>query len=289
MANPGSFSAAQERALEERLAATADPREQERLATQLSLYRGIRLFERPQRDYTALTLTARHRLTEALYFQASYTYARTRGNYPGTLSYDTLQIDPNNSSQYDLVDLLGNRRGPLPQDRPHFLKLDGYYVFELSRRDQLTVGARFRFSSGAPISALGAHPLYGANEVFLLPRGALGRTEPDHNLSLRVSYARALPRGMTLEVFADVYNVYDRQSTATVDQTYAPQQANNNSRAIAGGSYEDLIWLKAGDGAGRETDDSGLPYGPSTGNLNFRNTTARSAPIASQFGLRLLF
>jgi hypothetical protein len=292
VANPGSFSAAEERKLEEQLARTEEQAQRAQLAYELEQYRGIRRFDRPQRDYTALTLTARHRLTAALYLQASYTYARTRGNYPGTLSYDNDQVDPNNSSQYDLIELLDNRRGPLPQDRPHAVKLDGAYVFDLSRRDSLTFGARLRASSGQPITALGAHPSYGANEVFLLPRGALGRTELDHNLSVRLSYARALRGNMTLEVFADLFNVYDHQAATAVDQTYAPGLVDNTTRSISGGSYEDLVWLKAsggGDRAGFETEVDGKPYGPAQGNLNFRNTTARTAPIATQFGMRLVF
>lgn len=289
VANPGSFSAREERALEERIAKSGDDAERARLQYELELYRGIRNFDRPVRDYTALTLTARHHLTRAFYLQASYTYARTRGNYPGTLSYDNAQVDPNNSSQYDLIELLDNRRGPLPHDRPHALKLDGFTTFELGERDRLTVGARFRMISGAPVNALGGHPFYGPNEVFLLPRGSLGRNEPDHNLSVRVAYAKDLGRGMTLELFADVFNLYDRQGTTGVDETYAPAFTDNTTRSISGGSYEDLIWLKASDGGGRETDDAGVPFGPAVGNLNFRNTAARAAPIATQLGMRLMF
>jgi Carboxypeptidase regulatory-like domain/TonB dependent receptor len=292
VANPGSFSEDEERALERRIAAAEDEAVRERLAYELELYRGVRRFDRPQRDYTAVTLLARRPLTEAFYLQASYTYARTRGNYPGTLSYDNNQISPNNSTQYDLIELLGNRRGPLPQDRPHSVKVDGSYSWTLSAKDLLTLGARFRASSGAPITALGPHPIYGDNEVALLPRGALGRTSFDHNLSARLSYARALGGGLSLEVFADVYNLYDRQSAASVDQTYAPGFGDNTTRGISGGSYEDLVWLKAGGSgqrAGAETDESGAPYGPASGNLNFRNATSRTQPIATQLGMRLVF
>lgn len=290
VSNPGEFSRDEERKLEEKIARTSDEAERAALENELAQYRGVRGFDRPQRDYTALTLTARHRLIDALYLQASYTYARATGNYPGTLSYDNNQVDPNNSSQYDLIELLANRRGPLPQDRPHSVKLDAFYLFDLTEKDQLSVGARFRALSGLPITALGAHPSYGANEVFLLPRGALGRTELDHNLSLRLGYARVLDRrGTILELFADVFNVYDHQAQATVDQTYAPGLADNNGRAISGGSYEDLVWLKATDGGGLETRDDGSPIGPARGSLNFRNTTSRSAPIATQFGMRLVF
>ncbi len=290
VANPGEFSEREERKLEEQIARTQDEALRHRLEDELKQYRGVRGFDRPQRDYTALTLTARHRLVRSLYLQASYTYARTTGNYPGTLSYDNNQVDPNNSSQYDLVELLANRRGALPQDRPHALKADAFYLFDLGKRDQLSVGARFRALSGAPITALGAHPAYGANEVFLLPRGTLGRTGMDHNLSLRLGYARTLDqRGTSVEIFADLFNVYDHQAQASVDQTFAPGLGDNNARSISGGAYEDLIWLKATDASGLETREDGSPIGPVRGNLNFRNTTSRSAPIATQFGMRVVF
>ncbi|MEZ4360233.1 MAG: TonB-dependent receptor [Kofleriaceae bacterium] len=292
VANPGELSRREEEALQAQVARTEDPALRARLLHELELFRRIRSFDRPRRDYAALTLTAQHRLVRALFLQASYTYARTRGNYPGTYASDNAQVDPNNSSQYDLIELLANRDGPLPQDRPHALKLDAYYLFELGRHGVLAVGGRFRAVSGAPISALGAHPAYGANEAFLLPRGGLGRGAMDHNLSARVSLRRALGRGISVEVFADVFNVYDRQGPTTLDQTYAPALPNNNTTPISGGSYEDLIWLKAsgsGARAGLEVDEAGVPYGAAVGNPNFRNTATRAAPVATQFGMRVVF
>jgi hypothetical protein len=290
--NPGEFSAAEERLLEAELSATTDPKAHAQLEQQLALFRGIRGFDRPVRDYTAITIHAQRRFSPQLYLQASYTYARTRGNYPGTLSSDNLQIDPNISSQYDLIELLANRRGPLPQDHPHALKVDGYYVVDLHRAGSLTMGARFRAQSGAPTNALGAHYIYGPREVFLLPRGSFDRAGFDHNLSVRLTYARPLARGMSLELFADVFNLYDHQTTATVDDTYAPALVDNNTGPISGGDERDLVWLKrlgSGDRGGLETDAEGVPYGPAVGNLNFRNAAARSAPIATQLGMKLVF
>jgi outer membrane receptor protein involved in Fe transport len=297
IANPGSFSQEQERALVEQIARTDAPDLRQRLEHDLELYRGIRSFDKPQRDYTAVTITAQRRFSRSLYLQASYTYSRTRGNYPGTLSSDNNQIDPNISSQYDLIELLGNRRGPLPQDRPHALKVDGYYTFDLANQGSITVGTSFRALSGVPINALGAHYAYGPNEAFLLPRGILGRSAFDHNVSTRVSYARGLGRGMAIEVFADVFNLYNRQASTRLDEAYAPATLNNNTSPISGGSYEDLIWLKRQGSAARgglettadETDAAGKPYGPAIGNLNFRNATTRSPPISMQFGMRLTF
>src|SRR6185295_3532010 len=61
---------------------------------------------KPRRDYDALSLTANKRLSRNWTLQASYTYSRTRGNYPGLYAADKGQLDPNITSLYDLPELL---------------------------------------------------------------------------------------------------------------------------------------------------------------------------------------
>ena len=78
--------------------------------TQLALFQGIRIFDKPRRDYNALQFTVTRRFSKKLYVQGSYTYSRTHGNYPGLFSYDNGQVDPNISSQYDLIELLAQPR-----------------------------------------------------------------------------------------------------------------------------------------------------------------------------------
>jgi hypothetical protein len=150
-----------------------------------------------------------------------------------------------------------------------------------------------RALSGVPMNALGAHYLYGPNESFLLPRGTLGRTDFEHGIDLHVAYARKLPHDMTAEVFADVFNAYNRQGTFYVDETYAPavrQSAPggssgtiNNVNPISGGKYQDLIWAKAIDNNGHETAT------PTARNPNFLRTSTRYAPASAQVGFRLTF
>jgi len=152
-----------------------------------------------------------------------------------------------------------------------------------------------RALSGIPENALGSHFVYGANESFLLPRGVLGRADFEHSLDLHIGYRRQLnAKNMSLELFFDVFNVYDRQGTASVDDTYAPQQTladtmggtgavAQNANPISGGTYEDLIWLKQINQAGNET---GNPIGR---NPNFGNPTVRYAPTSGRIGLRLTF
>jgi hypothetical protein len=211
--------------------------------------------------------------------QGSYTYSRTEGNFPGLFSADNGQVDPNISSQYDLIELLSNRDGPLPQDRPHYFKLDAYYIFDLEKAGNVTTGARFRALSGTPINTLARHHLYGFDESFLLPRGEMGRTDSTYGLDLHVSYGRDLGRGMKLEVFSDLFSVFNNQTQATVDQTYTFDPSN----PIVGGDYEDLVFAKAQTLDGEETAD------PVTRNRNFMQTAARFSPFFARFGARLTF
>jgi outer membrane receptor protein involved in Fe transport len=292
IANPGEWSADEEAKLQDKIDRTDDPNVKARLMRQMALFQGIRLFDKPRRDYNALQFTLTRRFSKQLYVQGSYTYSRVLGNYPGLISYDNGQIDPNISSQYDLIELLANRIGPMRTDRPHYIKLDGYYNWDLKKAGELTTGIRYRALSGIPTNALAAHYLYGSAESFLLPRGQLGRTEFDHGLDVHVGYRRNLSKGMALELFADIYNIYNRQGTADVSHVYAPQFSlaqggmggqQQNANPVSGGTYEDLIWVKRIDGNGVE---SAAPIGR---NPNFHNTTARYAPAYGRLGARLTF
>ena len=286
IANPGEWSESEERKLEQRIARTTDETERARLENQLEMFRGIRRFERPKRDYNAIEVTLSHRFSRGLFVQGSYTWSRARGNFPGSVSYDNGQVDPNISSQYDLIELLANRNGPLPQDRPHSIKVDGYYSFDIGADQSLTFGSRLRLVSGTPVNALGGHYLYGPDESFLLPRGQLGRTSMQHAADIHLAYARKLPCNMVGEFFIDVFNVYNYQGTFAVDSTYAPRvtaDGERNVNPISGGTYEDLIWAKSIDGTGAETVE------PIHRNPNFGKTVSRYAPVSAQIGFRLSF
>ena len=283
IANPGEWSQDEEDKLQAKIdAATAagDTAEVARLNRLMRLFTGIRIFDKPERRYDALQFTATRRFSKSLYMQASYTYSRTTGNYPGLISYDNGQVDPNISSQYDLIELLSNRQGPLPQDRPHYIKLDGYYQIDFKKAGRATLGWRARALSGVPRNALAGHPLYGIGESFLLPRGEIGRTNFETSLDLHVGYARKLAKGMELEIFADLYNVLNDQGTFSVDEDYSYR---SDANPIVGGTYEDVVFAKALDTNGFETPE------PLIRNPNFGNTAGRYSPLYTRFGARLDF
>jgi hypothetical protein len=288
LANPGEFSTEEERALENEitdLMASGEPADASlavRKQAQLDQFRGIRIFDKPKRDYNALQLTMQKRFSQSFFMQGSYTYSRIIGNYPGLFSSDNGQVDPNISSQYDLIELLANREGPLPQDRPHYFKLDGYYTFDFEKQGALTTGGRVRALSGVAHEALARHVTYGVDESFLLPRGEMGRLDWDYTLDAHVGYTRAIGRGMAVEVYADVFNLptlIKSEGVFSVDESYTFDAAN----PVVGGDYEDLVFVKAQDTDGSETSS------PVLRNRNFNNPAARYTPFFAQLGARLTF
>jgi hypothetical protein len=281
IANPGEWSSEEEQKLQDQIDRTDDDVERTRLQQQLEHFQGIRTFDKPKRDYNALQFTVTRRFSKALYMQGSYTYSRATGNYPGLISYDNGQVDPNISSQYDLIELLANRNGPLPQDRPHYVKLDGYYTFDFKKSGQATAGIRFRALSGTPVNVLGRHYRYGVGESFLLPRGSIRRSDFDTGLDVHLDYGRDLGRGMKLEIYTDLFNVFNDQGTFSVDDNYTYRSATN---PIVGGTYEDLVWAKEnGQTSGAETN------APVQRNPNFGQVAGRYSPFSCQFGVRLNF
>jgi hypothetical protein len=293
LANPGEFPESEEEALEDEIAsltAAGDMAEASRKQSQLDQYRGIRGFDKPRRDYHAVELTTQKRFSRNFFMQGSYTYSRVTGNFPGLFSADNGQVDPNITSQYDLIELLANRDGPLPQDRPHYFKMDSFYIWDLDdwfgdggdELGEVITGGRFRASSGVVQDALARHYLYGFDESFLLPRGEMGRNDISWNVDTKLGYGRKLGHGMKLDVYTDLYAVqylFLTEHVAGVDETYTLDNAN----PVVGGEYSDLIWVKEQDTGGTETSN------PVARNRNFQNTSARYVPFFVQIGARLSF
>ncbi|MGN6107534.1 MAG: carboxypeptidase regulatory-like domain-containing protein [Kofleriaceae bacterium] len=236
-------------------------------------------FDKPSRNYDALQIVARQRPTRQSLLVASYTYSTTKGNYPGLFSTETGQLDPNLTSMYDLPDLMANRYGPSGLDRPHNLKVDGYYQFDLKKAGFLTVGASFRAISGIAHNALAGHAVYGAGESYLLPRGAVPRSPVTTNTDVHLSYGYGLSKTTRLEAFVRIFNLFNAQEELNVDEVYT----GDNAVPIVGGDLNDLKHIKTLDDFGYE--QSSTP----TKNLNFGKLNARQLPRNIQLGVRLTF
>jgi outer membrane receptor protein involved in Fe transport len=193
-------------------------------------------FGRARRYYRGLEFTLNKRFSNNYGFQASYVFSSLIGNYEGLFRNDNGQSDPNITSLFDLVSLLNNVYGRLPNDRPHQFKFNGTYQTPF----KLILSGNFYIQSGIPFSQLVPHPVYGNNEGFGVPRGtaiipdtsaingtggvssAIGsnRTPTTWNLDLGFYYPIKFSESKELRFTADWFNVTNTQRAITMDQTF---------------------------------------------------------------------
>jgi outer membrane receptor protein involved in Fe transport len=182
----------------------------------------IGCFGRARRYYRALEFTATKRFSNNWQFISSYVYSSLTGNYEGLFRNDNGQSDPNITSLFDLVSLLANTYGRLPNDRPHQFKFDGSYRWPF----KLTTSASFRATSGIPFDALKPHPVYGDDEGFAVPRGTAinpltnsNRTPITYNLDIGAYYSYALSESKELRFTFDWFNATNTQRAVRQDTT----------------------------------------------------------------------
>ena len=284
--NPGNNFDSQANALQATAnaeLASNDPKVQAQGALDAGRAQGmlrIKNMDTPTRNYDAVQLQVTQRPTKDSLILASYTYSREDGNYPGLFSTETGQLDPNITSEYDLQSLLANRYGPMGLDRPHNLKLDGFYRFDLKTAGLITIGASIRAQSGIPHNVLGADPAYGNGETYILPRGVDPRSPFTNQEDIHISYGYRLSKQVTLEVFANIFNLFNEQQEASQDENYTFSSVH----PIVGGDMSDLAHLKTFDSNANPANVS-----PSL-NPDYQKTNAYiQAPRTFQFGFRLTF
>ncbi len=197
-----------------------------------------RCFGNARRYYRAVEFTATKRFTNNWQMIGSYVYSSLIGNYEGLFRNDNGQSDPNITSLFDLVSLLDNTYGRLPNDRPHQFKLDGSYRTPF----KLLIGASFRAQSGIPFNRLIPHPVYGNNEGFDTQRGtaivpivsatqagfpndvqSIGstRTPFTWNLDMSAYYPIKVGEKRELRLSADWFNVLNQQRAIRLDETFS--------------------------------------------------------------------
>jgi hypothetical protein len=275
IANPGENFDAAAADLRRQAEMEADPDRAAVLAYRADLLEAVKTFDKPVRNYDALQVTANQRFSKNALLLASYTYSRSFGNFPGLFSTETGQLDPNLTSMYDLADLMANRYGPLGLDRPHNLKIDGFYQFDLKEAGLVVLGASLRAQSGLAQNTLGRHVFYGNGESYLLPRGAIARSPATWQADVKATYGRRIGKNR-LDAFVDVFNLFNNQDEVRVDEIYTFQSVN----PVVGGTMEDLRHAKSLESGGLST--------PAV-NPNFGNTSRRQAPLSVRFGMRFTF
>jgi len=226
---------------------------------------------KPERTYDALTLTASKRLAHNWLFQGSYTYSRLIGNYNGLYDAANSSFAPNGNNAYDTPDLVLNKRGPLANDRPHSGHVDALYQLPVGK-GMFTGGLTYSAYSGVPRNYVAAL-FNGQQLVFLLPRGAAGRTPTITQADLKFGYRRELTPNTSVEAFFDLFNLFDSRTALRMDDNYTFDSA----AAIVNGTTNDLKYAKSASGA------------PIVQNPNFGQPTAYQAPIHGRLGVRFLF
>jgi Carboxypeptidase regulatory-like domain len=227
---------------------------------------------KPQRTYTALQLTATKRWARNWFFAGAYTYSRTMGNYAGLYDASLMQLNPNNSMQYDISELTANTYGPLPNDRPHLIHMDGYYRF-IWGQHSFSPGFSFVGRSGQPISPLGTAPY--DYSTFIFSRGSAGRTPFVTQLDMHLSYRTKLSTALSAEAFIDIFNVLNQKTVLTVDSLYTPDQV--------------MPVTTPGAPATVANNDGSTTTTPVKPNPNYLHATSYQAPISGRLGMRVWF
>jgi hypothetical protein len=236
-------------------------------------------FPKAVRDYDAVTVFLNRTFSDGWLAQASYTWSRLEGNYPGLFRPENSQLDPNILSDFDLISLLKNRSGLLPYDRTHAVKLFGAKEFNFSNDLSASIGLSYRGNSGTPISAIGAHPTYGPSEAFILDRGSYGRTPWIHNIDGNIGVNYRISKSNVVSLSLDVFNIFNFQEYTAVDQNYT----NVAVLPIEGGKVEgELTPDKVTRTNGKKLAEADL-------NRNFKNPTQYQAPRQVRIGLKYTF
>jgi len=258
---------------------------------------------RATRDYDGLTLHASQAFRDGWLAQASYTLSWLRGNYAGYIRPESYVLSPGTNAAFDLRTALANLTGDLPGDRRHHLKAHAAKEFALATAWTLLVGLSYEGNSGTPISYLGSAPAYGANQIYLLPRGTAGRTPWVHTLSVKAGLGYRLGPDLGLQVTVDALNVAQLgvaedgsvsfPAATLVDQSYTlpgvyplPYTGPDGLEALCVGARAACVPRV------RTVDENNRPLGTLTRaqlNPSFGKAQNFERPLEVRFGLKFTF
>ncbi|WP_395406153.1 carboxypeptidase regulatory-like domain-containing protein [Pseudoduganella sp. UC29_106] len=180
-------------------------------------------FEKAKRTYAALDLFAEHPLRNGWYGRVNYTWSRSKGNTEGQTRSDNAQTDVAATSTWDNPELMVGANGLLPNDRKHQVKAFGFYEVT----PEWNVGGNFLAAAGRPRSCFGWNPAtpgevdYGSVYFYCdkpVQRGTVGNLPWDIRLDLNVAYRPNFIKGLAFKM--DVFNVANKQTAQTIDETY---------------------------------------------------------------------
>jgi hypothetical protein len=236
-------------------------------------------FPKATRNYDAVTVFLNRTFSDGWLAQANYTWSRLFGNYPGLFRPENAQLDPNILSDFDLISLLQNREGLLPYDRTHSVKVFGAKEFNITNDLTTSIGLSYRGSSGTPINYIGGHPLYGPSEAFIIKRGTGGRTPWTNNFDSNVGVNYRVNKTNVVSLTLDVFNIFNFQEVATVDQNYTFSSVLPVKNVTADQLTPGMI----------DNVDTGEKLTEEELNPNFKKATSYQAPRQIRVGLKYTF
>ena len=239
-------------------------------------------FPEAVRDYDAVTVYFQKSFSDTWLAQVSYTASFLRGNWAGLFRPESGQLDPNINSDFDLQSLLPNREGWLPGDRRHQLKIYGAKDFPITKEFGINVGLTYRTRSGEPLSVVGSHALYGAREVYIIPRGDGERLPWIHDIDTHLGVGFNLAKDSVLTVGVDIFNLFGFQGVTGREEQYTLEDVlpipNGTKESIAAG----------GPGGIQKVD--GTPFVQETDrNPNYDKPTRYQPPRTIRLGAKVTF
>lgn len=211
-------------------------------------------YPRARRDYDAVEIGLRKRMSDGWAGRFSYVWSRLSGNAPGLADGDFFSVAPNVNRTFDSYLMAFDERaqpvyGALATDRPHQLKAQ--LVRELSTGT--SVGASWFGASGLARTR-GAQFVPGEGyAVFYRGRASDGRMPFTSRLDLQLQQRIGLGARARLTLGATVFNLLN-QGTAT--DYYAPELFTGQAIDIAESDFF------AGFDTGQLIDEQGLVRDP---------------------------
>jgi hypothetical protein len=181
-------------------------------------------------DYDGANVSFRARATQKLELQGFYTYSETEGNV--LAGADEFRLTNANHQ----ADLGGGRRdvsinpldplcdaciGPLNTDARHRFTLSGTYQGPWG----LNLSGMFRYRSGLPYTRFIDADLNGDGFAYELPAGDHVNQERGDSFSqfdLRLGKELSFSGGLSIELIAEVFNVFNEENPAVYDRTGKP-------------------------------------------------------------------
>jgi Carboxypeptidase regulatory-like domain/TonB-dependent Receptor Plug Domain len=170
-----------------------------------------------RRLYRGIELLVRKTVGDQLWLQASYVYSSLRGNYDGAVNEGFGgQTSPGINVDFDYPQLLHNAYGRLYLDRPHDLRVSGFYRTPL----RLSVGVQAYLLSGAPLEKFGYLNETYFHAIRLVPRGYAGRLPMSWDANLTLEYPVRIGHA-TLTLQGYVFNIFNNQIRTSQDMVWS--------------------------------------------------------------------